>query len=139
MKADLTMMIQHSPTEGAEEWAIHDYDNMPDMGEWPDIDKLCAIGNAITEAKENDCDDAFRAWLDYDPYNLDNPDNFQNEYIGWYESQRAYAEEVLSSTGELDGLGNLASYFDYDAYARDLFLNDVTEIDAVQGIYVFSR
>jgi len=52
---------------------------------------------------------------------------FQDAYIG-ETSARDYAENLLDDTGQLDALGELAQYFDYDAYARDMLLGgDVTE------------
>lgn len=52
---------------------------------------------------------------------------FEDAYIG-ETTARDYAEDLLDSTGELNSLGHLAQYFDYDAYARDMILGgDLTE------------
>ncbi len=49
----------------------------------------------------------------------------EDAYYGEYENDTELAYELLESTGDLDGMPeSLRYYFDYDAYARDLMIND---------------
>ena len=127
-----------SPEPIAEEWAIHDYDNFPNMGEYPSIETIVAMADVLAEVNENALGDAFTAWIDDSSYNAEHPERFQNCYMGEYDSEEDYARGYVESTGMLDGVNEtLANYFDYESFARDLFF-DLTSIQAPGGgIYVF--
>ncbi len=62
-----------------------------------------------------------QAYADY----LDNTndvDNFEEYYRGHWDSEEAFAENLLEETGDLDSVpSHLRSYFDMEAYAQDLF------------------
>ncbi len=46
-------------------------------------------------------------------------------YVGEYDSEEDFAREIVNDCYDLEKLmGHLANYFDYDAYARDLFMYD---------------
>lgn len=54
----------------------------------------------------------------------------QDAYCGQYKSEVEYAEQLADDTGMLDGMPeNLRGYFDFEAFARDLFINDVVMSD----------
>lgn len=49
--------------------------------------------------------------------------DFEDRYHGQFSSWQDMAEELLDSTGQLEDIPeNLRSYFDYEAYARDMRL-----------------
>lgn len=46
-------------------------------------------------------------------------------YVGEYDSKEDFAEEIVNECYDLEKMmGNLADYFDYEAFARDLFMSD---------------
>ena len=46
-------------------------------------------------------------------------------YVGVYDSEEDFARELVDECYDLDKMmGDLAGYFDYEAFARDLFIND---------------
>ncbi len=48
--------------------------------------------------------------------------DFQDAYCGEYDSEQAYAEELVEACGYLDQMPeNLRWYFDYEKFSRDLF------------------
>lgn len=52
-------------------------------------------------------------------------EHFDDCYMGEYKSEEDYAQELIDECYDLDRLmGNLACYFDYAAFARDLFMSD---------------
>ena len=52
-------------------------------------------------------------------------DRMPDIYVGVYESEEDFAEELVNDCYNLDEMmGDLAGYFDYEAFARDLFIND---------------
>lgn len=73
---------------------------------------------------------ALTAWLDddncrYDDYFADEIiENFRDAYQGQFDSEREFAE-MLADECYLPELPEIAQrYFDYNAFARDLFIND---------------
>ena len=66
----------------------------------------------------------------------DSISGFEENYEGEYDSEEDFAQHILSECYDLDEMmGNLSIYFDYKAYARDLFMSDYTFDDG----YVFRR
>lgn len=66
-------------------------------------------------------ENAVTDWLEIS----DNLDGFRDSYVGQYDSPEAYAEELINECYDLEKMmGNLANYFDYSAYARELFMCD---------------
>ena len=46
-------------------------------------------------------------------------------YMGVYDSKEDFAREIVKECYDIEKMmGNLSYYFDYDAFARDLFIND---------------
>lgn len=85
--------------------------------------------NALCEKYETDAVDAYLGI-----YNLDDLDRFEERYQGKYDSERDFAEHIVDECYDLDRLmGRLSYYFDYDAYARDLFMEGYSFDDG----YVF--
>ena len=67
-------------------------------------------------------------------------ESFREQYHGHYDSEVDYAYQLVDDTGMLkDVPENIAGYFNYDAFARDLFLGDYYSVDAPGGgVWVFS-
>lgn len=97
----------------AEEWAVHDYDDFPDLGEHPGVDRLIEVAEAIAEHGE-----AMRVWL---AVNHNDPDGFEDAYQGTADSWEDFVEQWLEDSGALDEVPeHLRRYIDFAAYARDL-------------------
>lgn len=101
-----------------------DYENMPrslyheSMGEegFNKIAEYCEL-----------CDDysveAVDDFLEWD--STDDLGRMHDAYVGVYDSKEDFAEEIVSDCYDLENMmGSLADYFDYDAFARDLFMCD---------------
>ena len=90
----------------------------------------------IIEYAELDEDDreAFEEFVD--SFGNESFESFKERYMGKWDSEKDFAEHIVSECYNLDDMmGHLASYFDYDAYARDLFIDDFY----FTGGYVFRR
>jgi len=90
----------------------------------------------IMEFAELDEDDreAFEEFTD--SFGNDSFDSFKERYMGKWDSEKDFAEHIVDECYNLDNMmGHLASYFDYEAYARDLFIEDYYFTDG----YVFRR
>ena len=81
--------------------------------------------NAIREYSElceKYCPDAVDAFIDWGCEELE---HFEDCYVGEYDSEEDFAREIVNDCYDLEKLmGHLANYFDYEAYARDLFMCD---------------
>jgi len=88
------------------------------------------VFNDIDESKI----DALNAFVDaFDGRELD---TFEQRYLGQAESREDYAIQHVEEHGLLNDVPeNVARYFDYDAYARDLFINNLVFKDG----YIFSN
>ena len=101
-----------------------DFENMPDslyhesMGE-KEFNKIAEYCELCDEYSVDAVDD----FLEWDsPEDLD---NMHDAYVGVYESREDFAREIVSDCYDIENImGNLACYFDYEAFARDLFMGD---------------
>ena len=110
--------------ESEPELMYQDYENMPDslyhesMGE-KEFNKIAEYCELCDEYSVEAVDD-FLEW--YSPEDLD---NMNDAYAGVYDSKEDFAREIVNDCYDLEKMmGNLADYFDYEAFARDLFVND---------------
>lgn len=115
------------PYPSAEEWAIHDFEDFGELkpGEYTAIADIVKIAEAIDQFDDNG--EAFTVFASNrgEGYLDDAIENFEEAYQGEWDSEREYAENLLDDLGELDKIPeHLRYYFDYDAYTRDLFIND---------------
>lgn len=138
IKDAITAMLASSPTPGAEEYAIHDYDGFGDLartlGEYPDIDKVCELAQMIEEHGE-----AYIAYAGNVGTDYATPDGFRDAFAGQYSSEEDWAYDYAESTGLLENIPEtLRSYFDYERYARDARLSGDMSFVTVDGtLYVF--
>lgn len=53
-------------------------------------------------------------------------EHFEDCYLGEYNSEEDYARQYIADCYDLDRLmGSLSNYFDYEAFARELFMYDM--------------
>ena len=103
---------------------FQDGENIPDSlcceriggEEFNNIAKYCEL-----------CDDysveAVDDFLEWD--STEDLDNMHDSYVGVYDSREDFAREIVNDCYDLENMmGNLACYFDYEAFARDLFMGD---------------
>ena len=130
IEEQVALMLADSPEANAEEWAIHDHENLGDIGESESFDRVAEIGEAVSSS---DDPAALLAWLDYHGGAADLAD-FENDYYGQFESEEHFAQEFYEDGFEL---GVLDSYIDWAAVGRDLCINDFHSIDVPGGVLIF--
>jgi antirestriction protein len=117
-------MLARSPSPGAEEWAIHDYEGFGALrlGEFESLASVARLAKGIDEHGP-----AFAAWAAHVGTDSDELDEFADAYLGEWESAAEFAEEMLADAGEIEALmraapEQLAPYvqIDYAGFARDL-------------------
>lgn len=105
--------------ESEPEFMFQDIEGIPDNMaseshiNWDFID-------AFQQAQSEKLEEAYVAWVEYS--RCTDYDEFTDAYRGEAGSEEDYAFNYVDETGLLDSLpNNLKCYFDYEAFARDLF------------------
>ena len=76
--------------------------------------------------------EAYEAYIDY--FGDGTVDDFEDAYEGAYDSEEDFAYWLVDEIG-IENIQNKDAYFDYDAFARDLFMTDYVYNNG----YVFRR
>lgn len=123
---------------GHEEWAVHDYDGFPNLGEYPGAERIADIAEIFNE---HDDFAVIKAYVDHVGAHYATANGFRDAFQGVFESAEQYAEDFLESTGMLRELPDWAQpYFDMERYARNLELGgDVFFADISGGVAVFDN
>ena len=108
-------VLKNSPMPDAEEWAIHDYDEFPNLGENPSLENIVQCQNAIEEHGIEVVNGFLENWQIEDLNSID------DAYYGEYDNFSDFAYQLAQDTIEgLNDNSTLARYFDYEAWERDL-------------------
>ena len=139
----VTEMLVRSPSPGAEEWAIHDYEGfgLLRLDEFESLETVAKVAAGIVTHGP-----AFAAWASHVEADYKQLEEFEEAYIGEWESGKAFAEEMIEDLGQLEEIRrdlpeHLAPYIriDYDSYFDDLVGGG--EICTMKkpdgGVYVF--
>ena len=116
------------------EFMFQDYQGFP--REWYDESGLEESFDNIVEYCKLDEDDreVFDAYYEWSG-NADFA-HFRDHFMGKFDTEEDFAEYLVSECYDLDNMmGDLSFYFDYERYARDLFMTDYVFCDG----YVFSN
>ena len=127
-------MLKGSPSPGAEEWAIHDYEGFRSirLSEWEDLDRVAELGALINEHGQ-----AFAAYAGNVGADYATAEGFEEAYCGEWDSEQAYAENLFDELYAHDVPEHIAPYIDYEAFSRDLFNSDCYSVESDSGVYVF--
>ncbi len=115
----------------AEEWAIHDHEGFGGMvGEYSTFEEVATHAKMIDKHGA-----AWTAYVSWTCESCPDEDGFEDAYNGEWDSREDFARHMADEC--LDIPESMASYFDYEAFARDLFM-DYADIDNPEGgIFVF--
>ena len=136
LQAQIDVILKASPEPDAEEWAIHDYDNFPNLGEYPDLDKVIEVVEAIKLHGVK----AVEGFIEH--FSLEDLEHFEDAFHGTYDSFKEFAQDYADDTVEgLDSDGNstLARYFDYDSFERDLSHDYIESMADNYKVHIFNR
>jgi antirestriction protein len=145
LAAGISAMLKRSPTPGAEEWAIHDYEGFGPLrlGEYEDLATISEMGHGIAEHGP-----AFAHWAAIcGTSDREELARFDDVYLGHWESVEAYADELLGDLG-IDDLieralpEHLRAYVtvNVEGFARDLeYSGDITASEGDNGVYLFDQ
>ena len=110
-------------TRNADEIAVHDYDDFPDMGEYPDHGELYEFIHAVTDSYI-DNEILFKYMENQHDYSIDLIDEAENTYICKYDHFDDFAnqcadDDILNKVNK-DAQQFVFNNFDYESYAREL-------------------
>ena len=143
LRSAIDAMLADSPSPGAEEWAIHDYDGFGSLrlDEFESLETVAKVAAGIASHGP-----AFAAWASHIGSDSEQLDQFEDAYMGEWENGKAWAKEMLDDLGLLQEITrnlpqHLAPYvrFDYQGYFNDLVAGgDICSVEKLDGgIYVF--
>lgn len=129
----------HSNEEDPE-LMFQDWENIPLalIGESSLADNIFEIIEAVSNLNETQ-QEAFGVWLNYTSHNIASGDiddlilSFEDEYQGANKDEEDFAYEIVEECYDLPEFAK--TYFDYEKFARDLFIGDYYYEDG----YVFRR
>ena len=130
LKEQIEKILKSSPIEDAEEFAIHDYNDFPNLGEYPGLDNIIKVQEAIDEHGQYIVNAFLENW------SVEDLDPVGDAYYGKYDNFTEFAEQLAHET--IEGLNEnhtdstLARYFNYEAWERDLS-QDYHEGEASDG------
>ncbi|RMB77657.1 antirestriction protein ArdA [Rhodococcus sp. SBT000017] len=143
LQAAVNRILASSHEPDAEEWGIFDYDDFGDfqVGEYEALDQVAAVAQGIVKYGP-----AFASWAEIHDGNPDMLAQFEDCFMGTYESPAAWAREVIEGsdievTLDREIPADLRAYiqFDYDGFAYDARLSgDIHIEDAPAGsVWIF--
>lgn len=119
-----------------DEYAVHDYDDFPDMGEHPSLGDLVAVATLV----EKHGLEATEAALDYESGNVEHAADLLDEGFREFDApeERALAEyaEELADEGVLS-VETLLKYVDFERLGRDLGY-DVRVVEHKGSTFIFN-
>ncbi|MCF8785263.1 antirestriction protein ArdA [Rhodococcus ruber] len=127
LQAAVERILASSVEPDADEWGIFDYDEFGDyqVGEYDPLDQVAAVARGIAEHGS-----AFATWAEIHDGNPDMLAQFDDCFLGTYDSVSVWAREVLDGSGIEETLdrevpADLRAYvqFDYDEFAHSLQLS----------------
>jgi antirestriction protein len=122
----------------AEEWAVHDYEDFPQMGEYPSLADIAAYVDLV-DAHTNFDEDEVKAVVNNCNGDLATASEMlSDKHCGSYNCFRDYSDEAADEMMSFhEGVPEcISNYFDYESWERDLKM-DMTVIDTPYGVMVF--
>lgn len=134
IREEINEILHTSPEQGAEEYAIHDSEFLGNISEYAGLDEIAERAEFIAEHGEV----ALALLKHY--HDLKDAMGAIDGYHGEYDSELDYAYRYVEDTGMFQDVPQtIQNYFDYESFARDLFINDLFSIESDNGVYVFSN
>ncbi len=111
------------------ELMFQDWENIPSafIGESSLANNIFEIIEAVSNLNETQ-QEAFGGWLNYTSRDIASEDiddlisSFEDEYQGEYKDEEDFAYDIVEQCYDLPEFAK--TYFDYEKFARDLFIGD---------------
>ena len=117
IQKEIDKMLKSSKMPFAEEWAIDDYDDFSNLGEYPSIEEISNYAYAIERHVYEVVKEFKEMYPSEDISSLDDR-TYHTDYAKFQDYADNYADEVVLS--EYDSNSTISNYFDYEKFAHDL-------------------
>jgi antirestriction protein len=114
---EINSMLKSSKMPYADEWAVHDYNNFINLGEYPSIDEIEKYMYAI-EKHSYDVVKGFKEMYPSEDISSLDDKEYHLHYSSFKEYAEHYANEIVLC--EYNSDSTIYRYFDYDLFAKDL-------------------
>jgi antirestriction protein len=115
LQKQIDEVLEASPVPNADEYAIHDYDNFPNLSEYPSLEKIVQTQVAIEAHGVEVVKGFIEIFGDHNDL-----DKIDEAFYGTYDSFQQFAEQYADETMLIDCPDHLTHYIDYKAIERDL-------------------
>lgn len=136
VREEIRKILTSSPIGEAEEYAIHDYEGFGSLslGEYDSISLVCELTELMRERGEIIIElYSYHGDLEFAKSVL------ENNYYGEHKSEQDFANDFFDDLYANQIPEHLSFYIDYEAFSRDLFINDFYSIETDSGVHVFSN
>ncbi len=132
--AEINEMLSDSLVMVAEDWAIHDYEGFGkiNLSEYEDLETVVKYAEFIKEHGE--LGQELIADFGFDKAQK----MIEDEYHGAYDSEVDFAEHIIDECYSNLLPENLACYFNYQAFACDLFISEYCSVYVDGSVHVFA-
>ncbi|WP_010249852.1 antirestriction protein ArdA [Myroides injenensis] len=111
------------------EFMFQDWENIPSelISESNLSENIFSIIEKVSDLQYNTLE-AFSAWVSIGNHDIESDDidllfeSFEEDYQGCYNSEEDFAYQIIDECYDLSDF--VKSYFDYESFARDLFMSD---------------
>lgn len=103
---------------GAEEWMVSDYDEFPNLGEHPGVEKLAKVAKLL---EDHDME-IVEAALSEEGGDVDGAESLLDDGYSVYDSEEDYGQQLVDDFG-FDNIKNIEWYVNMDQLARDLMFD----------------
>lgn len=103
LKEAIEAVLEASPEPGAEEYAIHDHEGLPDFlaGEWPNLSDVVDYCQQLTDCEDSAQHLAYRKVCENERRVMTREDALES-YVGWYESEADFVEDLYRNSFEVN-------------------------------------
>lgn len=135
IESDIESMLELSPVTSYGEWAIHDHDGFHgiSIGEHDTVETVAKHAAILDEYGI-----AWAAYVDLVGEHYATEEGFTDQYHGVAESETDFASELFGDIYNTEEIPEVFTmYFDYEKFARDLFITDYRSIEKDGELYIF--
>ena len=146
IQVEIDKVLDSSPIEDAEEYAIHDYDYEEgvnfNFGEYEDIENIVAA-QELCDSIDDYCSEAIEHALEYVIEIQDAKQWLENNYFGEYESIEGFGYEYAEMCG-ISSDNPLYNYVDFERYGEGIlqdmsYTHKQSKYGKTQEIIVFTQ